>query len=319
MIINVVNFNAGVSELPPAPVTVNFIYDTYNYENVTYYRLKSIDCSGYPGINLTIPASMKLDGTNTRPIMFKDDFFNNSKNLWGNVSDLYIGFRPIIFRSATTRVDINLPSSIKNLHLFNPFPIFTDDSNLETYIFLSWFKNCEKVFFPVNFSFSYLYQYMFWKAINPSSILSNEKFGTISQIDNHCFNNAVFSPNYIYQNENLTNMGKSTFAFTSNLEKFIAPNCLTCGERTFEESKHIKYIDIGLQAIPLYFARNVSSLEKLILRNSEGVVSVGNNSFDNTIPNNCQIYVPDGLYDSYLSDSLWSTISTRIHRISELG
>ena len=168
-------------------------------------------------------------------------------------------------------------------------------------------------------SFSYLDYRMFQYAINASSVLTNEKFGTISQINDFCFSRAVFSPNYIYQNENLINMGESTFSYSSNLEKFIAPNCLTCGKRTFECSSHIKYIDIGLQSIPTEFARSVTSLEKLILRNSEGVVSVANNSFNDIIPNNCQVYVPDALYDSYLSDSLWSTISTRIHKISELG
>lgn len=319
MIINVVNYNSGTGGLPPAPSSVTYNYETFTYKGTIYYLLNSIDCSGYNGTDLTIPETMVLDGTNERPVMFNSNFFSNSSNLWGSVTDLYIGFRPIINRgTSTTLVQIKLPPSIKNLHLYNPFPTFTNSDSINNWVELSWFSNCENVFFPENFNLSYLSEKMFLSSINASLVLSNIKFNSVTEIKKDCFYGATFSPNYEYNNENLTTIGENAFRDSKNLEKFIAPNCISANPCPFRDSLQLKYIDIGIQSIPQGFAENTSGLETLILRNTNGVVSVYENNFRYTLPGTWNVYVPDNLYNNYLNDSLWSTISSRIHKISEL-
>ena len=86
----------------------------------------------------------------------------------------------------------------------------------------------------------------------------------------------------------------------------------------FDGCSSLKSVSVpeGYTTISHYAFQNCSAMTTLILRATSVVALVSTNAFTK---NNCLIYVPDSLVSSYKTATNWSTISSRIHALSELS
>ena len=116
-----------------------------------------------------------------------------------------------------------------------------------------------------------------------------------------------------------TSIGVSAFRGCSSLTTANFPIATSIGGEAFYSCSALTTADFpAVTTIGSEVFRGCSSLTTLILRNTQEVATLSSiNAFQNA--NNCIIYVPDALVNSYKEATNWSTYADRIKGLSELS
>ena len=120
--------------------------------------------------------------------------------------------------------------------------------------------------------------------------------------------------------ESVTSMASNTFNSNTELESVsVLANIATLPSETFASCSNLKTVDVGVHIteISSWAFGRCTALETVYLR-ANSVVNINENTFI-YVTSDFKVYVPDGLYDSYISDANWSTYSSRIRRQSEIA
>lgn len=174
--------------------------------------------------------------------------------------------------------------------------------------------------------------------------------GTLEQVD--CDGCTIVNPYFFYENDgiktvqlrNATSIGGYNFYACDNLESINLPEatdtvgtyfCYHCdnlisvnipkvttlGNYCFQNSAAIALIDLPMvESIGNYAFRYASSLETIILRKTDGVVTLsGSSAFTSTkiASKTGYIYVPSALVDSYKAATNWSKYASQIRAIED--
>ena len=140
---------------------------------------------------------------------------------------------------------------------------------------------------------------------------------------------------------NVTDIGEYAFMSCNKLYDISLPSCVNIGYQSFYSCSSSSFTSLTLPAVETigngafyncnYLTtidlpvvktmgnevfRQCTRLEKIILRNTDGVVAIGNNLLQNTP--NAIIYVPDALVEDYKIATNWSSYFNRIKGLSEL-
>lgn len=111
-------------------------------------------------------------------------------------------------------------------------------------------------------------------------------------------------------------IGDYAFYGCNALLSMDLPNATSIGENAFDGCTSMTTVKLAKATSILDFAfYDCSSLTKLII-GTRSVASAGNGILDRA--NQCQIYVPDNLVNTYRNTQGWRTYSSRIHKMSEL-
>lgn len=117
---------------------------------------------------------------------------------------------------------------------------------------------------------------------------------------------------------NVTSIGSDGFRQCNSLENIDVSNVTRLDTRAFYSCIKLKNLDFNnLTSIGNNALNGCNALQYVVIRNTESIPTLVNNgALSGTYP----IYVTDALYDTYLADSVWSTvanISTRLKKLSD--
>ena len=116
---------------------------------------------------------------------------------------------------------------------------------------------------------------------------------------------------------NVTSLGNSSFYGCKKLEEAVFPEATTVASSSFYQCTSLKKADFG-KATNIYanaFA-SCTNLDTLILRRTEGVVTLNGSGFSNANVDG-YVYVPAALVDSYMANANWTSHASRIRAIED--
>ena len=119
----------------------------------------------------------------------------------------------------------------------------------------------------------------------------------------------------------VTTFGTDVFRECSNLATVNMPTSLnSIGIRAFYSCTAITSLDFpsGVGSIGTQMFYGCSALTHIVLRKSDGVVTLGNTNAFSGCNNLTNIYVPDALVDTYKTTTNWSTKASLITKLSDL-
>ena len=125
-----------------------------------------------------------------------------------------------------------------------------------------------------------------------------------------------------YENNEVTKVGASALSYCYELESVTFGVAVYITGYVFDQCTSLKRVDLpNVKTFYNNVFKGCTSLEKVILRREDIVVSLGNvNSFSNSgvAAGTGYIYVPDNLVDSYKTATNWATYASQIKPLSEL-
>ena len=174
------------------------------------------------------------------------------------------------------------------------------------------------------------------------NMLQKVEIGTgVTNIGDYAFTNCYSLASVVIPNS-VTSIGGSSFQNCYPLASVVIPNSVTSIVNTFQNCYSLASVVIpnSVTSIGIYAFTNCNSLASVVIPNS--VTSIGNYAFQNccgvayydfsnhiavptltntnafsSIPSDCKIIVPDGLYDTWIAATNWSTYATKIIKKSD--
>lgn len=143
----------------------------------------------------------------------------------------------------------------------------------------------------------------------------------VTQLNDYTFNALDTTSATILLPSTLTTLGTREFlSIKSAIEELVIPAGVTViPSNTFQGSTKIKSIILEgkISTINTYAFSTCTGLEKLIMPNIDNFVTLSNTNALSSA--SCDIYIPDEWVTRFKGATNWSTLSSRIKPISELG
>ena len=137
--------------------------------------------------------------------------------------------------------------------------------------------------------------------------LTSISFGQLSSLGTSTvYNNGLNSLVEVNLGNNLKSIGSQCFYGSRGLGYILIPDSVTTIENR-------AFCNAGISSVTGKLKVDFGNTRTTI-----PTISTGSSEWNRTFESTAEIYVPDALYDTWIAASIWSNISSQIHRHSEL-